>query len=219
VDTKERILDSAERLFATHGFDGTSLRDITADAGVNLAAVNYHFGSKLSLLRSVFARRFEPINRDRIKRLDKLEEYAATNGRMPEVEDILRALFAPIFERLREANGGWGQVIQLVGHTHSELNADIRNAFMSQFEEVVVRFMSAIRRVLPHLSDEVLRYRCLFLIGAMAHTLVFSQHRGLPLLAPVPDPRVSLENLVSFCVAGLRAPAPTHAAVTTGEPQ
>ena len=74
-DTKERILDSAEKLFADAGFDGTSLRGITAGAGVNLAAVHYYFGSKEALVQAVLARRLEPINRRRIDCHRGLREF------------------------------------------------------------------------------------------------------------------------------------------------
>ena len=89
-ETKERILDVAERLFADRGFAATSTRDITGEASVNLAAVNYHFGSKEALLESVLERRFRPINENRIALLDELERAAGREG--PDVEDILTAL-------------------------------------------------------------------------------------------------------------------------------
>jgi AcrR family transcriptional regulator len=68
-DTKERILDAAERLFAAHGFAGTSLRAVTKEAGVNLAAVHYHFGTKEDLLRAVLSRIVIPVNRERLEML------------------------------------------------------------------------------------------------------------------------------------------------------
>src|ERR1700748_619927 len=91
-DTKTRILDAAEKLFGENGFDGTSLRDITAEADVNLAAVNYHFQSKDSLIDAVIARRIEPVNRRRIELLDAA-------GPNPTVEQVLEAFIAPVMER------------------------------------------------------------------------------------------------------------------------
>src|SRR5437660_7648714 len=87
--TKDRILDAAERLLAQHGFEATSLRDITAEADVNLAAVNYHFQSKDALIDAVIARRIEPVNR---KRLDML----AAAGPHASVEQILIAFLQPV---------------------------------------------------------------------------------------------------------------------------
>src|SRR5580704_18486326 len=91
IDTKQRILDSAERLFADNGFDSTSLRTIIADAKVNLAAIHYHFHSKEALLDAVILRRLEPINRQRLAMLDECERASA--GR-PTLEGVLEAFVA-----------------------------------------------------------------------------------------------------------------------------
>src|SRR5436305_9155666 len=88
VDTKQRILDSAERLFAEHGVEGASLRTITSDAQVNLAAIHYHYHSKEALLDAVLVRRLEPINRERLDRLSAC-------GENPSLEEILHAFVAP----------------------------------------------------------------------------------------------------------------------------
>ncbi len=72
TSTKERILDVAERLFADFGYKTTSLRDITSEAGVNLASVNYNFGSKEALLTALLERRFAVVNQRRIERLDRI---------------------------------------------------------------------------------------------------------------------------------------------------
>src|SRR3954471_14093749 len=90
-ETRTRILDAAEELFMQHGFEGTSMRLLTAKAGVNLAAVNYHFGSKDALVEAVFRRRLHPINVARVAELDKLE---ATDG-APSPGAIIRAFITP----------------------------------------------------------------------------------------------------------------------------
>src|SRR2546426_8090555 len=90
ADTKTRILDTAEKLFGEKGFDATSLRDITAEAQVNLAAVNYHFQSKESLMDAIIERRFEPVNRRRMEMLDAA-------GPSPTVEQIVEAFLSPLF--------------------------------------------------------------------------------------------------------------------------
>src|SRR5262245_65628728 len=86
-ETRTRILDAAEELFMQHGFEGTSMRHLTARAGVNLAAVNYHFGSKHALIEAVFRRRLDPMNAARVAALDKLE----AEGRASDPERIIRA--------------------------------------------------------------------------------------------------------------------------------
>src|SRR5512134_3507154 len=83
-ETRTRILDAAEELFMLHGFEGTSMRHLTSRAGVNLAAVNYHFGSKHALIEAVFRRRLDPMNAARIAELDRLEKSAAAGAPAPE---------------------------------------------------------------------------------------------------------------------------------------
>ena len=90
--TKAPVLTAAERLFALHGFQNVSVRDITAEAGVNLASVNYHFGSKDALLFEIFRRRTAELNRDRAR---MLHEASDRHGGKPPVREILRALFEP----------------------------------------------------------------------------------------------------------------------------
>src|SRR5579859_4078456 len=98
MTTKDRILDAAERLFAHKGIEATSLRTITAEAGVNLAAVNYHFQSKEALMHAVIARRLDPINQRRLAMLDAYEAEAA--GAPVPLNQLLEAMLRPIFEML-----------------------------------------------------------------------------------------------------------------------
>jgi len=198
VDTKEKILDAAEELFADRGFASTSLREITTEADVNLAAVNYHFGSKLDLLRAVFARRIGPVNAERLERLDALED--------PDVEEVLRAFVAPLFKRLREPGSGWAKFMQLVGRTHSDTNDEIRACLIEQIRVIAARFAGAMQTALPELPPDVVRLRFHFFVGAMAHTLAFCRHEDMPLLSSLSEPDAILENLVDFAVAGLQAP-------------
>src|SRR5580704_11940240 len=108
VDTKQRILDSAERLFATHGFEGTSLRTIIADAQVNLAAIHYHYHSKEALLDAVLARRLQPINRERLEKLEKCGENAP-------LEAILEAFVAPAVRVSANPELGGKNFVRLMG--------------------------------------------------------------------------------------------------------
>src|SRR5258706_565485 len=98
--TKDRILDSAERLFAEHGFDGVSLRSIIAEAGVNLAAVHYHFHSKEALMDAVIGRRVGPLNQERLALLDKVEVEAGDEP--APLERILEALLIPTVRLVRD---------------------------------------------------------------------------------------------------------------------
>src|SRR5260370_36472731 len=92
-DTKEKILDTAERLIGEQGYAATSLRQIINEAGVNLAAVHYHFGSKEDLLDAVVMRKVGPVNEARLAALTLVEREAGDGE--PEVEKVLDAFFAP----------------------------------------------------------------------------------------------------------------------------
>ena len=197
MDTKDKILDAAEQLFSEHGFASTSMREITNLADVNLASVNYHFGSKLDLLKAVFARRFGPVNQERLERLDALSE--------PDVESVLRAFFEPLFHRL-EHEEGWGNFCQLVGRTHSDTNNEIRACLVEQIEVIVKRFAAAFATALPELPQPVLAARIHFAVGAMAHTFAFCRYDDIPLVSALPGSDTILEHLIDFSVAGLRAP-------------
>ncbi len=96
-DTKLCILDTAERLFAHNGFYRTSIKQLASEAKVNLAAVNYHFGSKMVLIEKVLERRLRPINQQRMERLEAVRQVAARKGYRPLVEDLLHAFIDPAF--------------------------------------------------------------------------------------------------------------------------
>src|SRR5437667_4242675 len=116
-DTKQRILDSAERLFADYGFAGTSLRAIIANAKVNLAAIHYHYRSKEALFDAVILRRLQPINQERLELLDACERSAA-DGK-PTLEQVLEAFLAPAFRVGADPNGGQ-TFVRLIGRLLSE---------------------------------------------------------------------------------------------------
>ena len=111
-ETRTRILDAAEELFMQHGFEGTSMRLLTAKAGVNLAAVNYHFGSKDALIEALFRRRLDPMNAERVAALDRLEDFSA--------ENIIRAFVRPSLRLIEDAQGGGRNFIRLLGRTYTE---------------------------------------------------------------------------------------------------
>jgi len=208
-DTKERILDTAERLFAEHGYGATSLRSIIAAAGVNLAAVHYHFHSKEALLEAVVVRRAQTANRERIALLDQCEKTAGSEP-LP-VERVIEAFLAPTFRMASDPALGGMVFMRLMGRIHAEGDL-LPGIVTAHFEDVMERFGVALRRALPDLPAEELFWRLSFALGAVAQGL-----RGgstdLQTISDVPAPLDSemvLERLVTFLSAGFRAPVPTH---------
>ena len=211
VDTKERILDVSERLFADRGFSKTSLRDITSEAGVNLAAVNYHFGSKEALLSAILERRFRPINDKRIALLDELEAAAGKDG--PELEDILRAFIGPPFQAWAETGECIQKFLKLVGQIHAEINEEVRAIFIDQFDVVWQRYTAALHRALPDLEPDEVGRRSGFVVGSMAHTMIWGEQHGLRTAGNASDPGQLLDSLVAFAAAGMSAPVPMRIGV------
>ncbi len=206
-DTKQRILDAAERLFAERGFDVTSLRAITAAAGVNLAAVNYHFRSKDELIRAVLARNMAPLNARRLELLAASE--ARAQGRPVPVEEIVRALIGPMLELQRLP--GHANLPMLVGRMYTDPSPRIRQLFVDELGETARRFRAALGRSLPDLPPTDLYWRIGFIIGSTAITMAASwiiqmMSRGL---CDPSDVQGTLDRLVAFVVAGLESPLPT----------
>ena len=202
--TSVKILDVAESLFAEHGFAATSLRDITTQAGVNLASVNYHFRSKEALLASVLERRFGPVNQARLALLAALE---AEPARGPLVKELVHALLAPVFQQRREWDEQGTKFLQLIGRLHGVPHALVRSIMKTQFAEVLERFVPAFRRALPHLdADEVAR-RIFFLMGALINTMTWSGMIEMFGGREPCDADELLDALIQFGVAGMTAPS------------
>src|SRR6478672_10847007 len=158
-DTRDRILDTAERLFAERGFGATSLRSIIAAAGVNLAAVHYHFRSKEALLDAVLTRRIGPVNRERLTLLEQSRDAG--------LEAVLEALIGPPMRLARDPASA--TFMKLMGRLHAEADVAL---LRKHFGEVIERFMKALAEALPELPAEELQCRAFFCIGIMAHTLL-----------------------------------------------
>jgi AcrR family transcriptional regulator len=205
-DTKTRILDTGERLFAEHGYEATSLRQVTREASVNLAAVHYHFGSKLDLLRAVLERRLEAVNRERLADLEALETRAG--GASPPLEKVLEAfLAAPLRAAAREPDGGgMRHFVVLAGRLGSSIGPAY-DVFEEALREVRERYFPVLRRAVPHVSDGDFGWRLRCMIGSMcAHFTAPSRARlGFGAADAVDDPEEALGQLVAFCAAGLRA--------------
>src|SRR6476620_8134315 len=167
--TKTRILDAAERLFVEHGFEATSLRSLTSAASVNLAAVNYHFGSKEELFQAVLTRRLDPMNQERIELLDRVERDAA--GKPPQVEKVIFAMLAPALRLARDEERGGKNFLRLLGRAYADPAPFIRQFLSEQYAEMIARFKTAFARSLPNLPKKELSWRLHFVMGALSYTL------------------------------------------------
>ena len=210
-ETRTRILDAAEELFMQHGFEGTSMRLLTAKAGANLAAVNYHFGSKDALIEAVFRRRLDPMNAARIAELDRLEKDAG--GRTLAPEQIIRAFIGASLRMIEDAKGGGRNFIRLLGRTYTDPQKSIRALIGQLYAPAMERFKAAFGRALPQMPAEELVWRMHFMFGTLAYTLAATD--TVQLIAGCKpedryDARLLEARLTAFLAAGLHAPL--HAA-------
>jgi AcrR family transcriptional regulator len=198
TDTRERLLDEAERLFASGGIEATSVRDIVGAARANLGAITYHFGTKQALVRAVIDRRALPLNRERLRQLDAAD---ARSGSPAALEAILRAFVSPTIQLARESPA----FMQVMARLHAEPGA---RRMPSYAKELFRRFMKAFRRELPHLPPREIVLRGLFVAGAVAHSWTTSHKLGaLPEgLRAAYEHDDLVEALVRFSAAGMRAP-------------
>lgn len=205
TETKQKLLDVAEQLFAEKGVRATSVRNIVSEAGVNLAAIHYHFGSKEALIRDVFARRIEPVNTERLRRLEEM--IAAANNSPLALEKIIEAFVEPALRLSVEDKERHQCILKLMAKAHSE-SAEMREMVLGQFQDVMRRFVAALQIALPHLSTRQLIWRFVFMIGTMFITMthkpeiegMLDSKNGYPGIEEV------LNNMIPFLAAGFRAP-------------
>jgi len=203
ADTKTRILDAAEALFTEHGFEATSLRQLTAAAGVNLAAVNYHFGSKEVLFRAVLTRRLDAMNQERIELLEALEREA----RPPSCEKVIFAMLIPALRLARDEKRGGKNFLRVLGRAYADPAPFIRHFLHAQYAGMIARYKEAFLRALPHLSKQELTWRLHFVMGALSYTLAGTDsHKLFQQMGGTDDDELLLQRLAPFLVAGLKAP-------------
>ena len=208
--TQTRIFEAAEELFMQHGFEGTSMRHLTSRAGVNLAAVNYHFGSKDALIEAVFRRRLDAINTQRLAELDRLERDTQT-GRPPPPEAIVRAFLAPSLRMVEDQKAGGRNFARLLGRAYTEPSKPIRHTIGHLYAPIMERFKAALQRALPQVPQDELVWRMHFMFGTFAYTLAATD--TVQLIAGCKpedryDARVLEDRLAAFLTAGLVAPLP-----------
>ena len=199
--TKERILGAAETLFARHGFAGASLRQVTAAANVNLAAVNYHFGSKDKLIEEVFRRRLDELNALRLAALD-----AALAKAEPRLDDVLGAFIRPALALSLDEVGGHA-FMRMLARAYAEHDERLRKFLSDNYGHVLREFAAAFARLLPHLDREKLYWRLDFVTGALTHSMAdFGPMKRRGPVSEEAHRERAAEHLIRFAAAGLGAP-------------
>lgn len=211
--TRLQILDAAERLFGEYGHDNTSMRQITGEAGVNLSAVNYHFGSKDGLVQAVFQRRVAALNKERLNLLDGLE--LKSNGGPLKPSQIVEAFFGPLVRHacVRDATKPKA-FVPLLERSMSDPGGFIRAAIIDEHSEVLSRFKHALICALPDVPEIEMIWRFHFMLGATSYAItgadILRQATSwMPSETSTEDPTQQLlDRLLSFLLGGLRAALP-----------
>jgi len=204
-DTKQSILDAAEFLFATKGFRGTSLRAITGKANVNVAAVNYHFGSKESLLKEVIKRRILPLNQIRRRRLDEVRETAKKRGKTPDTKDILYAFIQPTLQ-FRETEPGAKEFVTFIGRSFADPDNTVRKVFVQFIKPMFQLLQEALCEALPQSTRNQIFWRLQFTMGALFHTMhICSDVTMEQLNIDALDAETLTDLIIPYVTAGMKA--------------
>lgn len=200
--TKDRILHAAEELFAQQGFASTSLRQVTSRADVNIAAVNYHFGSKDNLVNEVFRRRMDVMSAQRLAALAKAVD--ATPGQL---DPILAAFVEPALAMAQDRHGG-GAFIRVIARAYAESNDSLRKFLSDQYGHVLRAFAKAIAPCVPALGKEDLYWRLDFLSGALTYAMAdFGLIKRPAGVSESTHRQRAAKALIHFASAGFQADA------------
>ncbi len=205
-DTAKRIMDAAIALFAEHGFQETSLRDITGLAKVNLASVNYHYGSRKALVQSVAEHYLSPLCRDLENRIsERLVDQTRIHP-----EELFEMLVKAVLRAAGVRHQGVVLFMRLMGFAYLESQSDLRPYIIKQYGQTFKRFMQLLHTSVPNLSEDEFFWRAHLMLGATI--LPLSSHQALNEIESAAydtqsSVEVTLHRLVPFLVAGLMAPA------------
>lgn len=171
VDTKTKILNAAEQLFAERGFADTSLRLITSQAEVNLASVNYHFGSKKELIQAVLARYLEVFVPGLTSALNALNQ----SEQRIDQRNVFECLVSPLLALNAFKHRGTTTFLQLLGRGYIENQGHLRWFITTHYGEIMELFNQAVQNANPHLSKEEIFWRLHFTLGTVVFTMASSK--------------------------------------------
>ena len=199
--TKERLLVVAGELFADRGFDSVSLRMITDRANVNLASVNYHFGSKEELIGAVVDDIVRPVNERRLSLLS-LIDYTKQDP----IRKIIHAFIDPVFD-LSDSGNDDNKYYKLISRCIASRDDRVSSIIIKQFPEVLAQFVSALTKALPSMDSNSAHLKIMFMAGALAHSLF--HYENLLLISEgrfdLNSTEVLKSELVSFLLTGMNA--------------
>ena len=210
---RERILLAAQRNFLDQGFELASIREITLQAGVNVAAVNYYYGSKDELLAAVLHRIMQPYTQARIDALCLSEAVSAPDP--PPLQAVVQALVRPMVELSRDADGA-RPLTRLIQQIRARPNQASQRFFTEHLDTAIAKFIDAFQRALPQLSRTDVFWRYNFAIGAIMQVLIDSDpstHRLKRLsgsLCDTDDDEEIILQLTAFVSAAFLAPSVTR---------
>jgi AcrR family transcriptional regulator len=208
-DMRTRILDAAEALFAHHGLDAVSVRDVARASHVDTALVHYYFETKRGLFDAVFGRRAEILNRERIATIDAYEAAPGSGG--VTVEGLIDAFLKPLFTTAASGGQKWKDYYALIAQVNN--NPDWGGETMTRFFDPVIRHLiAALRRKMPAARDEDLFWSYHFLSGAL--TLTFAQTGRIDRLSDglckSSDFDAASARMARYIAAGFRAVCKAH---------
>jgi AcrR family transcriptional regulator len=203
-ESKRRLLDAAEQLFADRGFESVSVRDITQLAKANVAAVNYHFGSREGLIALVVTRYVTPVNQERLARLEALERK--WSGKTVPIEEVLDAFVRPLASMVQKSELTERLFCKLMGRIFSLGIEALPEAVENQMQVSIDRFTRALAKSLPTVSSEELVWRMHFVVGSMIHMLLNQDmlQRLTNGAAGSPSMEAVMGRFIRFAASGLR---------------
>ncbi|MEO5914532.1 MAG: TetR family transcriptional regulator [Luteolibacter sp.] len=214
--SKRKLLDAAEQLFAEKGFEAVSVRDVTQLAKTNVAAVNYHFGSRDGLLALVMMRYMIPVTEERIARLDSAERK--WSGKPVPLEEIIDALVRPLVGQVRKSELSERLFYKLTGRIFAEQGNGLPPQIEDQLRQISDRFTRAFAKALPTVPPEDLAWRIHFVIGGMIHMLTHQDilQRLSAGVSGAPTMEATLGRFIRFAAVGLREGTMTEEPVKKG---
>ena len=205
MSTKTKILDAAEQLFAEHGFNGTSLLEITSQDEVNLAAVNYHFGSKKELIKAVMSRYMNELS----PKLSSALVALCENETPPTLVEVFTAFVEPLTYLNTIKENGTSNFLQLLGRGYTDSQGFLRWFLTTQYPEVISSFVDAVKRAYPELTPEEIFWRLHFTMGTVVFTMS-SSDALIDIAANDFDKKLDIADVIKrvipYVAAGVGAP-------------